>query len=188
MYSLAWSQYIHEDDMGQKRDSVFSAINAALIAALAVISPWLWRAGPVHIFHREIHLGLTILGLLTVGLGALSIQLNSHWRSVTRAGKAYLNLRWAVARAIEVYLNLRPIGLAEVENRWQAYSSDANAEDSFNPYPDLFGEQGLSLGPRPRVSGWNSVLHIAKILMLIWWIILTLGLGLIATSIIGGLL
>ncbi|MGW2638600.1 hypothetical protein [Streptomyces sp. NPDC001348] len=188
MYEIAWSQYTHEDDMGQKRDSIFAAINAALIAALAVISPWLWRAGPVHMFQRQIHLGLTLLGLLTVCLGALSIQLNSHWRSITRAGNAYLKLRWAVARAIEVYLKLRPIGLADMENQWKVYSSRENAEDSFNPYPDLFEEKGLSLAPRPQVSGWSSVLHIAKILMIMWWIILTLGVGLIVTSILEGLL
>jgi hypothetical protein len=189
MYSLAWAQYTHEDDMGQKRDTVFVTINAALIAALAAVSPWLWRAGPVHIFHREVHLGLTVLGLLTTFFGVLAIQIDSHWRSVTKAGNAYLNLRWSIARAIEAYLNLRPIGLADAENRWQAYSkSNESADGSFNPYPDLFGLEGLSLAPRPRVSGWSSVLHIAKVLIIMWWIILASGVAVIAESVIDGML
>ncbi|MET9886227.1 hypothetical protein ABZZ20_24450 [Streptomyces sp. NPDC006430] len=174
MYAIAWQQYMHEDSLGQMRNSVFLAANAALVAVLAAVSPSLADMDPIVMRGRKFYIGLAILGLLAIVIGVFSIGIASHWGSAIKAGRAYVNLRHAVARAIEEHVNVPPIALAQVEHRWREFSM-STATGEFVPFPDIFSMSDVRVRRRPKVSGWESILRTAKIVSAMGYVMCVSG-------------
>ncbi|MFI1655491.1 hypothetical protein ACH4ZU_11365 [Streptomyces sp. NPDC020472] len=174
IYEIAWQQYSHEDNLGQIRNSVFMAANAALVTVLAAVSPLLAALTPITLSGHKVYIGLAILGTLAVLAGILSIGITSHWRSATEAGRAYVSLRHATARAVEEHVNLPFITLAQTEHQWKLFSMSSTPGD-FIPFPALPAMADVKVKKRPNVSGWESILGTARIISAIGYIMCASG-------------
>jgi hypothetical protein len=156
MYAEAWKQYSHEDTLGQSRMNMFLAVHAALIAILAAISKPLLDMPPKQIGSHEVYIGLGILGIFAVIIGSFSLLLGARYKSVTEAGRLYINLRWITIAAIERIARLNDVNLAGLEHEWRK-SSTEKPGTVYRPYENIEGLAEFSLDPLPRIRGWSSI-------------------------------
>jgi len=156
LYSEAWKQYIHEDAQGQTRMNIFLTVQAALIAILAAISKPLLDMPPKQVGSHQVYIGVGILGLVAVIIGFFSLVLGARWKSVTEAGRLYLNLRWIPIAAIEKSAQLNDINLAGLENAWRKHSKENSGTD-FHPYATIAELSEFRLRPLPNIRGWSAI-------------------------------
>lgn len=160
LYNEAWNQYRHEDNLGLKRTQVFTAVQAGLIAVLALITKPLIALPTMAVNSHVLHIGLIVLGSFMVIIGLLSCFLAFVWRSVTNSGRCYLNLRWFPIYAIEKVAKLDDIDIAGLEDRWRKFfKMEENKKKKFKIYDDIeeLAINNFTIGPLPLFRGWASI-------------------------------
>jgi hypothetical protein len=157
LYEEAWKQYCHEDNLGQLRTNFFMGVQAALVAVLTAASKPLYEIGMAEPFGWRMHLGLAFIGIFMSLIGGFCFFVSVRWREVTEAGKQYVLLRWATARAIEQKMPIDVnLGLATIEDRWRHY-------EGHEPFPLFRDDKTLvhvELAPPEIKGGWLSMLHV----------------------------
>lgn len=156
MYAEAWKQYIHEDTQGQARVSIFLTVQTALIAILAIITKPLLDMPPKQIGSHQVYIGVGLLGLFTVIIGVFSLFLGVIWRSVNKAARITMNLRWIPIAAIERIARLNDVNLAGLEHEWRR-SSREKPDADYKPYESIAELAEFRLGPLPKFRGWSSI-------------------------------
>lgn len=170
LYIEAWKQYSHEDNISQSRNNLFLAVQAALIAILTGISGVLIRMEPINISSYKINLGIGILGFIIVFFAFFVHRILLHWRSVTKAGQAFLNLRWVTARAIEQEADID--GLATIEEGWYKYSKSNPDSEYHTPFPEYESLRKIQIPTKKKIGGWLSILKVIKVVEQIWFFLL----------------
>lgn len=173
IYKEAWNQYCHEDNLGVRRNTLYLGVQAAFIAILTGLAAVLLKSESGKFGMAE-SARLAILGVFTATFAYYSIKLTDVWQSVAQSGRVYLNLRWAVAKRIELKANLKDIGLAESENRWRR-SPEFNERRQYRPYPDIQELSEIEIGPFGKYGGWPSIVETIKIVRRIWLFIFIVG-------------
>lgn len=173
LYSEAWQQYRHEDDLGLKRTTVFIAAQAGLIAILGLFASAILQS-PSESGATEPHVDKLVVGIAIAIVSVVALLLLGVWRGVTKAGRQYLNLRWISARAIEVIKGLDPWGLAGLEDSWRRESegSDESGVMLFPKHPAL---TKYKLPRKVAIRGWNSLEWLIILLAVLWAAILVAG-------------
>jgi len=120
LYTEAWKQYSHEDTLSQHRNTLFYGIQGGLITLFAVLLKF-----------QDNYQHDVITGLLLSGISVVGVIISIYWQSVTQAGKAYCNLRWASIRKIEKAANL-PLNITGIEHDWKTFSE--TSFDDFIPF------------------------------------------------------
>lgn len=115
IYAESWRQYTHENVLSQQRNTLFTSVQAALIAFLAGVSKPLLDITPIQVEGANLSIGLGVLGFFAIVSSVFCLFITFYWDSVTKAGQGYIKVRWAVARMIESQAFLGNIGLANVE-------------------------------------------------------------------------
>lgn len=182
VYSEAWKQYCHEDNIGVSRMQVFLAVESAFIAVLALISKPLMDLDSVQLGCHSLHLGLAVLAGFMVIIGILLFFLAWVWRCVTTAGRCYLNLRWFPIYAMEKLAQLDDVNLAGVENGWRKFfKSKENRCKKYPIHQDIqeLEEEKFELGPLPRFRGWTSFESITWVFQVISVLLAIAGIALI---------
>ena len=130
LYTETWKQYVHEDTIAQTRGTIFTAIFAALVAALGALSIQIVLI-PCSLFLNTyifapgiIALGVVLLISASYVLKPLIVAFND----VTRAGHRYLNARGASLRVLEATAKLGPFGPATFEDIWRDLSDGKNPD------------------------------------------------------------
>jgi len=119
MYTEAWNQYCHEDNISQSRNNLYLGVQAALIAILTGISGSLIGMDPLTVGSHKIWVGLGSLGTFVVVCAIFATRLAAYWKGVTKAGRGYLNLRWIAIRAIEEHAGMHQVNLTGMEHNWR---------------------------------------------------------------------
>lgn len=184
LYTEAWKQYCHEDNLAHSSNKLFLSVHAVLVALLTLVTKPLIQAPTIDLFGVCIHGGVTVLGFLAVLVGVTSLALDQHWKSAISSGRAYINLRWCTAIVIENDINLGHIGLASIESNWRTYSN-SKPEEKYHPFSDLEALSAIVLPHLPDTRGWGSMLKIVAVLEKVHWAILLGGMLLILMSISG---
>jgi hypothetical protein len=155
IYSEAWKQYDHEDNLAQSRTNVIIAVHTALIALLGIaIDPVTTR----------VQAGLSaedwflpgIAGGIMIIAGIMLVILSLNWRMMTITAQRYINLRWLPVIAIEKLAAVEEIGLASLEHAYRKFSKE-NPEADWYPWPEtdnlsIFKLEGLPRGRTPAYS------------------------------------
>lgn len=160
IYSEAWNQYCHEDNIGVKRMQIFTAVNSGFIAILTLIAKPLIGLPPLQVGFHHLHIGLALLAGFMMIIGVLSFFLSWVWRSLMKSSRRYLNLRWFPIYAIEKLAKLNDLGLGVQEDRWKRFSSlKTNRKKKFPIYDDIeeLAEQKFTLGSLPLFRAWTSL-------------------------------
>ncbi|KOF07232.1 hypothetical protein AC739_19545, partial [Planococcus glaciei] len=82
LYSEAWKQYSHEDNISQKRNNLFLAVQAALIATLTGASGILLKLKALKVGSYELWIGHLALGFILIVFWYFANRLTSFWESV----------------------------------------------------------------------------------------------------------
>lgn len=101
IYTEAWNQYNHEDNLAQNRTSFFLGIQAALIAIFTAVSGSIIQIGSHRIGVIEINLGFVLLGVLALITGLFSLAIAKNWQAAIETGRQYCNIRWIPIAVIE---------------------------------------------------------------------------------------
>ncbi|MBE7554879.1 MAG: hypothetical protein HS126_27835 [Anaerolineales bacterium] len=183
IYSEAWNQYTHEDNLGQSRTNFFLGIQAALIAILTAVSGPIVQIGSIQVGIYEIKFGLLLLGVLALIIGFFSLVIVKNWRAVTKAGQQYLNLRWISIAAIENLAKIERFGLAVLENEWRTFSRQNPGED-YQPFKDIPELEYLRLTSLQKTRSWASMLNVILLLEVIHYFIIVCGVTIIIIAIL----
>lgn len=183
LYSEAWKQYCHEDNLGQSRNNLFLGVQAALIALLTLVAKPLLEAQHTQLWNHNIHLGMTTLGLLAAVIGGVSLALDSHWKAVIEAGRLYLNIRWCTVMAIETELGLQQYGPASLEDKWRAFSRE-NPNRKHHPFPGSDTLKSIEVLPLPKTRGWSSMRKVVSVLEKVHWGVVVVGVLLVVLSVL----
>lgn len=183
LYTEAWKQYNHKDNLSQSRNNLFLGVQAAMIAILAGISGLLIRVGPIWIGSHQLWVGFGVLGIITVTFAVFAGRVAAYWKGVTKSGQSYLNLRWIAIRAIEERVGLHLINIAGMEYDWREFSK-SNPEKEYCPFADSEILRQHTVPPLGKVSGWSSMLKVIRIVEMLWYSLLIMGIILIAFTVI----
>ena len=178
LYSEAWKQYCHEDNIGVKRMQIFMTVQSGLFGVLALIAKPLIGLTPIQTESSNFHIGLIIFAAFMVIIGTLLFFLSMVWRSVTKACRGYLNLRWLPIFAIEKIAQIGNIDLAGLENCWRRYSkSKHNRGTKYTVYNEIeeLANENFKLDLLPRFRGWNSIETITWIFQILSILIIVAG-------------
>jgi hypothetical protein len=184
LYSEAWKQYCHEDNLGQSRNNFFLGVQGAMIAILTLAAKPLLELPPARFWNHDVYLGMTALGMLAAVIGLLALALDRHWKAVTDAGRAYLNIRWCTIMAIETTMELGHYGLASLERKWRAFSKTNSAKE-FQPFSEPESLVSIKVPPLPEARGWSSIQKVVSVLEKIHWGVVVVGVALVALGIMG---
>jgi len=182
IYIEAWKQYSHEDNISQSRNNLFLAVQAALIAILTGISSVLIDLKAFKTEPDNFWKGIAILGLVSLIFGIFARLLTLVWKKVTEAGRAFLNLRWVTARAIEEKADIN--GLAVTEDKWYRYSKNNPDAEYYHPFLDSETLKDYKIPTKKRVGGWGSILRVINIVNGLWYFIIAVGALLILISLV----
>lgn len=182
LYTQGWTQYSHEDNLGQTRSKFFLGIQTAFLITLSAILRPMIFPNKGEFFFENRNLGLLIFGFMVLIISIINIIINFNWLSVTRAGRKYVQLRRLQLSALEKLAGLTEIGLASQEKEWldmkKESSSSSNCE-KFKLYPGQEEFNEYSLEPIKANSGW-LVMETGIVCLLCLWFIISI----IATCII----
>ena len=159
LYTEAWAQYSHEDDLAQSRTNFFIGVQTAFILIWTALLIPVYDIGVYTISTYRYHLGSILAGVITLLIGLFSLLLTTNWKSATNAGRQYLNLRWISIEAIERLAKVDSIGLASTENRWRKHSNDKQTE-KFYPFKGTMELDDLGISSREKIRGWQSMLNV----------------------------
>jgi len=181
LYSEAWNQYRHEDDIEVRRMQVFTAVEAGLVAVVALIARPMLALSPVVAGANRFHIGLTALAGFMIMIGILLCFLAFVWRSAAKAGRRYLNLRWIPIYALEKYAQINDLSIAAVEDEWRrVFKEPANRKKEFAFYRDIKELAGrFKLGSVPPFRGWTSIEAVTWAFQIISVLLVIAGVGLI---------
>ncbi len=78
------------------------------------------------------------LGLISLILGGIGYVIADNWMVANKAGRAYLNMRWATIRAIEYIANQNEFSVGSFQQNWSAKSDEKTSStegsgDEINP-------------------------------------------------------
>lgn len=183
LYSEAWKQYCHEDNLGQSRNNLFMGVQAALIALLALALKPLLETEPTYLWNCNIHLGMMVFGCLAAIIGKISYALDSHWLAVIEAGRAYLNIRWCTVIGLETELGLQQYGPASLEDKWRVFSRE-NPDEEYQPFADSNTLRSIKVPPLPETRGWSSMKRVVTVLQRVHMAMVIVGVLLIVLSIV----
>ena len=182
LYVEAWKQYSHEDNLSQSRNNLFLGVQAAMIAILTGISGLLIRMEPIEIGSHRLWVGFGALGIITVTFAVFASRLAAYWKGVTKSGRAYMNLRWIAIRAIEERVGLHSINLAGMEHNWRDFSK-SNPGKEYRPFTDSESLKQYAVPPLEKVRAWSSILAVIKIVEVLWYFLLGIGVILIVATV-----
>lgn len=149
-YEECWRQYDHEDNLFEKRNTLFITIQAIFIGVLGA-SPFI---GNKDIFACD---GATfIYSIASILLSLLSYALLINWKKVAKSGNKYVNLRFENAQAIEEELK---------KNNLEFNSLNlAKYEDDYRNTEEF--KKGKYVG------GYKVTKNIINILFVFWGVVL----------------
>lgn len=183
LYVEAWKQYSQEDNLSQSRNNLFLGVQAAMIAILTGISGLLIRMEPIEICSHRLWVGLGALGVITVTFAVFASCLAAYWKGVTKSGRAYMHLRWIAIRAIEDRVGLHSINLAGMEHNWREFSK-SNPGKEYHPFADSESLKQHAVPPLEKVRAWSSILAVIKIVEVLWYFLLGIGVILIVATVV----
>lgn len=183
LYTEAWEQYSHEDNLSQSRNNLFLGVQAAMIAILAGISGLLIGMAPIVIGSHQLWVGFGVLGVIMFTFAVFAGHLATHWEEVTKSGRSYLHLRWIAIRAIEERVGLHSINLAGMEHNWREFS-ESNPGKEYCPFSDSESLRQHTVPPLGEVSGWSSIREVIKIVKRLWFFLRGIGIMLIVCTIL----
>lgn len=154
-----------------------------MIAILAGISGLLIRMEPIEIGSHQLWVGFGALGIITVTFAVFASRLAVYWKGVTKSGRAYMNLRWIAIRAIEEQVGLHSINLAGMEHNWREFSK-SNPGKKYCPFADSESLKHHAVPPLEKVRAWSSILAVIKIVEVLWYFLLGMGVILIVVTVI----
>ncbi len=186
LYVEAWKQYTLEDNISQRRSNLFLVVQAGLIAILTGVSGWLVRIEPIELGSDRLWVGPILLGVIAVVIAAFVIRLLGYWREVTRAGQVWQKLRWVAIRRIEKEADLCSVTLAGLEKDWIEFSRQNSGREYF-PFPDFEELKHDAIPPAVKIEGWQSTLRVIAMVQAFWYVILGIGLALVAVPAVLGL-
>jgi hypothetical protein len=181
LYQEAWKQYSHEDNISQSRNNLFMGIQAALVTILVGVTPFLIGMTPIAVGNKEIPIGIPVLGFILILFSFFATRLTLYWKGVTKAGNAYLNLRWITIRAIEHRVGLSGINLAEIEHKWRQFIR-VNPDKNYHPFVESEDLNEHYVAPRGEVGGWDSILRVIDLVKAIWRFLGVMGILLIVLT------
>ncbi len=183
LYVEAWKQYSQEDNLSQSRNNLYLGVQAAMITTLAGISGWLIGMQPIEIGSHRLWVGFGILGIIAVTFAVFASRLAAYWKGVTKSGRAYMNLRWIAIRAIEERVGLHSINLAGMEHNWREFSK-SNPGKKYHPFADSESLKQHAVPPIEKFRAWSSILAVIKIVEVIWYFFLGIGVILIVATVV----
>lgn len=133
-YAETWKQLSHQDQLAASRSSVFLAVQAALLAALAALSLGVAKIGCATLFTKQVHFGMLLAGVLWIIVPVILSILSRQFVRVTKSAQNYIALRKLQLRAIELMV-LPQIGPAMVEKMWRDHSDKST--DVFKPFAHI---------------------------------------------------
>ena len=169
LYSEAWKQYVHEDNLGQTRTNFFISIQTAIIAIIGFISPSLYNLGTVNNLNFKLNLGLIALGGLWIIGSSFAIFILTKWAVVTKAGKEYVRFRRIQLMGLEKIAGIDNIGISTQEIEW------LDKKSTYFPFKAIESIKSISVKEIKPDSGWISIENAILCLRLIWTIILIIG-------------
>lgn len=178
LYTEAWKQYCHEDNVAQTRNNLFMAVHTALISLLTFVAKPLFEIGTRQIGDQTVHLGMLALGFLAFVIGSFSFALDFYWSAVIAADRAYLNIRWCTAFVIEREIGLNKYGLASLEHVYRKFSVE-NPAANFHPFPDSEELASIEIPILPKKRGWDTIQGSVTILKCVHALIIAVGVALI---------
>jgi hypothetical protein len=187
-YKEAWNQYsLHQTINATRQAHIFSlqaAFLAVLGATLGVIVPL-----KIELVRGEnILMGPIIYGGLCCVLSIVALVLLKVWGEISWSLRAYINLRWIAAAQIESELKLGKFGLCSSEHIWRKTNRSGvtvseKDKGKFYVFRDskdpLLREMDLVFWEGK--GGFRADKKILLYLSILWWIVLALGLSLVAT-------
>ena len=183
IYTEAWNQYAHEDNLAQGRNNFFMGLQAALIALWTAFLKPLYEIGEVSIGSYTMHLGLLLLGGSTFLIGLFSFLLTWNWKAATQAGQRYLNLRWMPIIAIEKLAQIHRFGIATLEHEWKQLS-EIHPNEPYRPFENIEGLEKCQLKPNTKVRGWSSMLNVISFWLIICGVLVVAGIVLMIVGLI----
>ena len=136
LYQETWKQYIHEDSIAQTRGTIFTAIFAALLAFLGLLTISIIKLPCSLLFeHFTFAPGFIGLGLLWISASYIVSPLITAFKEVTAAGHRYVNVRGATLRILEATARVGPLGPATFEDAWRTLSDEKNPEKKVTVLP-----------------------------------------------------
>jgi hypothetical protein len=187
MYTEAWGQYIHEDNLSLARNNLFITIQGAGIGILAAVAIPLIQVEPIMTGPYQFYMGHVALGIILIVFSILGITISKIWSEVTTAGEAYLRLRFISIKAIEDRAAQHDIGLASLEVNWEDFLA-SHPNQKYYPFSNSKNLRRYSIPPRGNSEGWLSIQKTIKILIKVWFFLSILGILLIFDSIIFNIL
>jgi hypothetical protein len=189
LYIEAWKQYIHEEKISLSRNNIFLGIQSGLMAVLSGLFVPIFQMKPILFLSRYVSVGPIIWGILAIILSSLSLFILKYWQDVTEVARAYQNLRWFTARAIEVQFGLEPVNIAGIEHEWRELSRGRqnNSKEIYLNFEQLEGmrQHKLPLYRKVGLAGWQSVLNLIKSIKTIWIVVFIIGSSVTLSFILG---
>lgn len=125
LYSEAWNQYKHEDNLVQSRNQMYLTILTLLLSVcIGIVTFLLGRNEP----NSEISLSVNVLisGIVLLIFSIIILIIVKSWSGVTDASKHYVNMRFLVAKDIENKFVHDNLGLAQREDYWKMNELPSN--------------------------------------------------------------
>lgn len=179
LYEEAWRQYVHEDNLSLRRNTLFLSIQTAFFAITAAAAGWaVEKSGSGHSDHLLLLLGVVLLMFAVLGLVA-----NLAWRRATERGRAYTWFRHICAHRLEWEAGVGEFGLAHLEHLWRREKRHETEE--YQPFPDHEVLRRRKVPKIGKMGHWDSTFCINKMLMILWGTIGAIGLVLLVATGIG---
>ena len=165
IYTEAWNQYAHEDNLGQSRFNFFLGIQTAFVALLAALFTAL-----LGFESMDLKIAFISLAGIAALFGIFSCLFGAYWKEVTKAGQQYLNLRWIPIAVIEKLAQIEQIGIAGVEAEWRTFSKQNPGVDYY-PFKDYKELENIYLSSRQKVGGWDLMIKVIRWFQFIYFIL-----------------
>jgi energy-coupling factor transporter transmembrane protein EcfT len=156
IYTEAWNQYAHEDDLGQGRMNIFLIVHTTFFAIISIVAEPLLNNSYTEINGKQYYFGIGSLGLIMIFIGIFTFILAKYWKSANTAGGRYLHTRWLAIASIEIMMDLDEINLANLESNWKKHNQEFPSE-KYYPFPNNEKLKEFYLDPLPKISGWSSM-------------------------------
>ena len=193
LYSEAWAQYRHEDDLGIKRSIFYITVQGAILALLAFTSKPLIddiiSLEPSGLLDSKPRLIAILAGLTSVS-STLLVIVAVLWKSANDSGRAYINMRWISAFDIERQLLGQQIGVnslpAQFENAYRRYCFKTKFPSHYYPYRKggacdgevvVDGLETIKLSLLPKMRGWAMVQYSSVLVIAMYSVIGILSAG-----------
>ncbi len=190
IYSEAWKQYCHEDNLYQNRSSIYLGINTALAATLALVVSRT-EFSSVSLRHQSIPVGGIALSAGALFIAVMGVVIQKHWERLTNVCRAYLSLRLSTARLMEIEAGFENLTLVGLENRWLEWSNKQSDKSSWfsSGVIDPSTKAEYEIRQRPKLGGFQIQLSLIRTLLYMWYAVGSIAaaffLGTVCAAVVG---